>query len=139
MWVPCWRSFPGNEAHKLFSQDWGFRVGAKKFMLKKFLVLFSPQVILNLSIEVMDINACQAGCPWPSPKLLILDVRPHNLWMSTGRSGAASSIWPLFPRAHTHIKCLLLGPSLHRPRSPNRSLVSSFFNALLSSVHEKSL
>ena len=38
------RSFPGNEAHKLFlgAQNGGFRVGCKKFMLKKFMCFFGP-------------------------------------------------------------------------------------------------
>ena len=46
MWVPFLRSFPGNEAHKLFSggPKWGFRVGGKKFMLKKFVCFFRPLV-----------------------------------------------------------------------------------------------
>ena len=44
MWVPFLRSFPGNEAHKLFSggPNWGISGGTKKFMLKKFMCCFCP-------------------------------------------------------------------------------------------------
>ena len=44
MWVPFLRPFPGNEAHKLFlgGQNGVFWVGAKKFMLKKFMCFFGP-------------------------------------------------------------------------------------------------
>ena len=42
VWVPSLRSFPGNEAHKLFSggPKWGFGVGAKKLTLKTFMCFF---------------------------------------------------------------------------------------------------
>ena len=45
MWVPFLRPFPGNEAHKFFflgAQIGVFRVGAKMFMLKKFMCFFRP-------------------------------------------------------------------------------------------------
>ena len=45
MRVPFLRSFSGHEAHQLFSggaQNEGFRVGAKKFMLKKFMCFSVP-------------------------------------------------------------------------------------------------
>ena len=44
VYVPLLRSFPGNEAHKLFSggPKQGFWVAAKKFMLKKFMCFFCP-------------------------------------------------------------------------------------------------
>ena len=46
MWVPFLRPLPGAEAHNFF---WGskrgvFWVGAKKFMLKKFMCFFGPLV-----------------------------------------------------------------------------------------------
>ena len=43
MWVACLLSFPGNEAHELLSGGPGLGVlgvGAKEFMLKKFIALF---------------------------------------------------------------------------------------------------
>ena len=53
MWVPFSRSFPGNEAHKLFlgAHNWGFGVGSKKFMLKKFLCFLRPLIQRNLGSE----------------------------------------------------------------------------------------
>ena len=45
MWVPFLRPFPGNEAHKYFflgAQNGVFWLGAKKFMLKKFMCFFGP-------------------------------------------------------------------------------------------------
>ena len=44
MWLPFLRSFPGNEAHKIFSEgpNGVFRVGGKKLMLKHFMRFFCP-------------------------------------------------------------------------------------------------
>ena len=47
MWVPFLRSFPGNEAHKLFSEGpkWGVSGGGQKVYVEKVYVLFrSPKV-----------------------------------------------------------------------------------------------
>ena len=46
MWVPFWRPFPGNEAHKLFSggPKWGVLGGGQKVYAEKVYVLFlSPR------------------------------------------------------------------------------------------------
>ena len=44
VYVPLLRSFPGNEAHKLFLgvQNGVFWVGTKKFMLRRFMCCFRP-------------------------------------------------------------------------------------------------
>ena len=44
MWVPFLRSFPGNEAHKLFSgaPKWGVLGGGQKVYVEKVSVLFPP-------------------------------------------------------------------------------------------------
>ena len=54
MWVPFLRSFPGNEAHKLFLgvPYLGVLGGAKKFMLKKFMCFFRPLNLPATSSEV---------------------------------------------------------------------------------------
>ena len=47
MWVPFWRPFPGNEAHKLFSggPKWGVLGGGRKVYVEKVYVLFpSPRM-----------------------------------------------------------------------------------------------
>ena len=68
MWVPLLRSFPGIGAHKLFSgaQNGGFRVGGKKFMLKKFMCFFCP---LPLFCSV-----------WGVPKYPEGWEKPHEKW-----------------------------------------------------------
>ena len=48
MWVPFLRSFPGNEAHKLFSggPKWGVSGGGPKVYVEKVYVLFpSPNLV----------------------------------------------------------------------------------------------
>ena len=44
MWVPFSRPFPGNEAHKLFSEGpkWGVLGGGQKVYVEKVYVLFRP-------------------------------------------------------------------------------------------------
>ena len=59
MWVPLLRSFPGNEAHKLFSEGprWGVLGGGQKAYVEKVHVLF-PSLI-----RVMDVRAENGGRP----------------------------------------------------------------------------
>ena len=47
---PLLRSFPANEAHKLFSwgPNWGVLGGGQKFMLKTFLSFFFPLYICQI-------------------------------------------------------------------------------------------
>ena len=66
--VPFLRSFPGNEAHKLFSwgPKMGFWVGAKKFMLKTSMCFFRPRSLyqgFRKRMEKVDGGlTCQKGC-----------------------------------------------------------------------------
>ena len=53
MWVPFLRSFPGNEAHKLFSggPNWGVLGGGQKVYVEKVYMLFlSPNVCLSAHV-----------------------------------------------------------------------------------------
>ena len=69
MWVPFLRSFPRNEAHKLFSEGpkLGVWVGANKFMLKKFMCFFRP---LSASLREQEKRTDHAQLGQPPADLL---------------------------------------------------------------------
>ena len=66
VYVPLLRSFPGNEAHKLFlgAQN---RVGAKTFMLKKFMCFFRPLSKSRSMIWPFYCTLRQSRCLQPPP------------------------------------------------------------------------
>ena len=60
---PLSRSFPGNEAHRLFARgpNWGFWVGAKKFMLKESMCFFRPLEFLGGVVGDRFLSSTGAG------------------------------------------------------------------------------
>ena len=99
MWVPFLRSFLGNEAHQIFwgGPQWGVLVGAKKFMLKKFMCFFRPLEMgvdtgqqLNANFLLSNFSGT-SGTSWqksryiPPKCVFSLDFDGHTELFSRGR------------------------------------------------------
>ena len=55
---PFWRSFPGNEAHKLFSggQNWGVLAGGQKVYVENIYVLFPSPKGVRVPIGALGVG-----------------------------------------------------------------------------------